>query len=550
MNLLSHSQDPIFRTPEFLTDEKTDSSHLQFVFDVEDAGFQLLSGNWDLRYSDYDHAYYYLTIDGPGSGDAGARWIAEGLPRGDYLLETYVDEDDYPTDARYQVICASGVFEETVDLNRQTPGWHPVGNFSINRVCVVNVSDYWEKQGTKMPVDAIRFTLQSEIPDPPSSPVPPRIGVCIDDAGNQNPQDPSLPLYKVINLPFKLTVAVMPQCKYTNESAEAIHEKGCEVILHQPMAAISVPNPGAGGITDSMTLDQVAKVVADNLESLPHVVGMNNHMGSLITMQRDKMQVCIEELKKRNLFFFDSRTFTKSVACELAREKGLLTGQRDLFIDGGNVENSKALIRRMATRALYAPHLPHLAIGHVRQATADALIQIAPELAAMGVEICPVSRCLSQVVETGFTPEGTSVESSGPWTESTGDRLSRELHDNFCLEMDRLEVTTTTSVAFTPCLPLSGEYDIYSTWMPGDDNTTGGLVSVKHAAGRYETVVDQSKSLLEWFYLGRFPCRTGSDSRVTIGAPRGIKLDGRFVADAVKFIRISPFKPRHMWMFY
>ena len=45
-----------------------------------------------------------------------------------------------------------------------------------------------------------------------------------------------------------MTYAVMPQLKYTNTTAEEVAKFGSEVILHQPMQAITVANPGPGGI--------------------------------------------------------------------------------------------------------------------------------------------------------------------------------------------------------------------------------------------------------------------------------------------------------------
>ena len=365
--------DPTFKKYNFPYDLEK-KQEFQIVLDVEDPCFETISWNWYLpgtKTGSYLN-YYYLAIDGPGTGSGQARWIAEGLPLGNYLVEFYSDNDIdeseiYPEDARYQVVSATGVSDLVVNMHNISDGWHPLGNFDINRTCVVNLSDYWTGAGNQLRVDALRFTLNTSLPSPPSTGINPHIGICIDDAGAVNPTQSGQPIYILLRLPFNMTFAVMPLKTYTNQTAEEIYDHSSEVILHQPMGYISSPNPsGSEWIRDNMTLEEVRTVVSNHLDSLPHVVGMNNHTGSLVTQQTDKMQVCMEELKSRNLFFYDSRTFTLSVAYDVAKDNGLLTGERDLFIDGNNKAEAKELIRSLATRALNAPNVTHLAIGHVR----------------------------------------------------------------------------------------------------------------------------------------------------------------------------------------
>ncbi|HNT35100.1 MAG TPA: divergent polysaccharide deacetylase family protein, partial [bacterium] len=393
----------------------------QVVFDVEDPCFEIYSGAWTLEKTGTYLGSFYYAISGPGTGAGTARWTAEGLPAGSYLVECWANNGNYASDARYQVICSDGAHSVSLNMNYVTAGWYSLGTYSIDRVCVVNVSDYWTGSGTLLSVDALRFTYQGTVPAPPATDIVPHIGVCIDDAGSVNPTDPAQPIYSMLRLPFPLTIAVMPQRTYTTQTANEVYARGSEVILHQPMAAITVPDPGAGGITSSMTLEQVRTVVSTNLNAVPHCIGMNNHMGSLITQQTDKMQVCMEELKARDQFFYDSRTITTSVGYDVAKNNGLLTAERDLFIDGNSKEESKALIRSLALRALHAPYVTHCAIGHVRANTAAALQEMVSELEAMGVEIWPISRCMTQIIETDNQPSGCSVSLEGAWIADTPD---------------------------------------------------------------------------------------------------------------------------------
>lgn len=510
----------------------------QVVFDVEEPCFEIFNGNWTLEKSGTYLGSFYYAISGPGSGSGTARWTAEGLPAGSYLVECWANNGNYAADARYQVICADGVHEISLNMNYVAAGWHSLGTFTIDRVCVVNINDYWIGAGNLLSVDALRFTYQGTVPPPPATEIVPHFGLCIDDAGGVNPTDPSKPIYKMLRLPFPLTIAVMPSLSYTVQTANEVVARGSEVILHQPMAAISFPNPGAGGITDSMTLAQVRTTVANNLDALPNCIGMNNHMGSLITQQTDKMQVCMEELKARNQFFFDSRTITTSVGYDVAKTNGLLTAERDLFVDGNSKEASKALIRSLALRALYAPHVTFTAIGHVRDDTAAALEEMVPELEAMGVEIWPISRCMTQIIETDNQPVDTSVLLEGAWIQDSQDAYSKELYSAYSQIVPDVSNRNDRAV-FNPVLSISGDYDIHAIWHVSSANTATATARIQAVTGTSYVPLDQTQQFLDWFYLGRYSCEEGSWTAVEINDAATIESGKALRADAVRFTRIG-----------
>ena len=525
----------------------------QIILDVEDPCFEIFSGNWLLSYTGSYLYNYYFYINGPGTGNGQARWIAEGLPEGNYTIDFYADNGDYASDARYQVISAVGISNLSINMNYVGAGWHTLGMFNINRVCVVNISDFWTGSGTKLSVDALRFTLNSTLSAPPSSVIPPHIGICIDDCGGANPTNSSTPIYKMLHLPFKMTFAVMPYNSYTNQSAEEIYNHGSEVILHQLMGYISNPNPsGAGWIRDNMTLSEVRSTVSTNLDSLPHIIGMNNHTGSLITQQSDKMQVCIEELKSRGLFFYDSRTITTSIAYNKAKENGLLTGERDLFIDGNNKDEAKALIQSLALQAIYAPNVPHLAIGHIRNDTADALTEMLSELQAMGVEVWTISKCIAQVVEIDYLPSGSSFTTTGSWTNDLNDGYSKQLYDGYSVIVTDPASTHNDTAIFTPSLPYAGEYDIYTIWKADASNASQIKAVVTHKNGVTQIDIDQSQPIKDWFYLGRYPCNAGLVSNVTLN-DFSCTIPGKiFRADAVKYVYTGPVSSSSIsfWSFF
>lgn len=508
----------------------------QIILDVEDPCFELTGSGWTLAKTGSYIANYYWTVSGPGTGENRARCIAEGLPAGNYSVEFYVGNGNYPANAEYEVISQDGITTLSVNMNYVAAGWYSLGNYNIDKVCVINLSDKWEGAGLLMSVDALRFTLLDLIPAPPASEVKPKIGLCIDDCGQVDPNLSTTPIYSMLRLPFKMTFAVMPYTSYLEATADEVYNHSSEVILHQPMAAITVPNPGTGGITSTMTLDQVRTTVSANLDAMPHIVGMNNHMGSLISQQADKMQVCIEECKERKLYFYDSRTITTSVGYDVAKKNGLLTGERDLFIDGNSKDEAVALIRSLALRALYSPNTSLLAIGHVRSTTAAALVQVAPELQAMGVDIVPLSHSLSQVVETDFQPAGSSIEFLGNWLDDADICYSKELYDGYSKKLLDPSATLTDSFTFKPFLQFAGNYEIYAIWSAGNANASNINAQIKYSGGVKTIKLNQSADSNEWKYLGMYRCPEGEGAALSLDDSGSTNTGEIFRADAVRYV--------------
>jgi polysaccharide deacetylase 2 family uncharacterized protein YibQ len=70
-----------------------------------------------------------------------------------------------------------------------------------------------------------------------------------------------------------------------------------------------------------------------HLSRIPGVKGVNNHMGSLLTEREDKMALLFRELKKRHLFFVDSRTTPQTVAAKVAADLKVPVASRSVFLD-------------------------------------------------------------------------------------------------------------------------------------------------------------------------------------------------------------------------
>ena len=168
------------------------------------------------------------------------------------------------------------------------------------------------------------------IPAPAEKPEKPkkRIYIILDDGGHNTHQ-----LKPFLEFPGKLAVAVIPRLKYSTEAAELVYQSGKTVMLHQPMQPLGKADPGAGAIYVNMSDDEVRKTLNDNLDSVPHVVGFNNHMGSAATSDERIMDVVLKVAKQRGLFFVDSFTHAGTVCRKVAKKNGMRIAKRDIFLD-------------------------------------------------------------------------------------------------------------------------------------------------------------------------------------------------------------------------
>jgi hypothetical protein len=108
------------------------------------------------------------------------------------------------------------------------------------------------------------------------------------------------------------------------------------------------------------------------MNSVPHVVGVNNHMGSKATADLRTMTWVLQEIAVRGLYFADSRTTAATVAEDAARAQGVPTARRHVFLDN---DQSPAAIQRQLETAVELARLDGwaVAIGHVHPTTVSVL---------------------------------------------------------------------------------------------------------------------------------------------------------------------------------
>ncbi len=166
-------------------------------------------------------------------------------------------------------------------------------------------------------------------------------------------------------------------------------------MLHLPMEPRSYPriNPGDGVVLVSMENDTILKVLHRDLGEIPFVVGVNNHMGSRFTENKEKMVVVLEELKRRGLYFVDSRTSRSSVAFDLAKQMEIRAARRDIFLDNDLSEGALRLqMDRLLNLARNRGHA--IGIGHPHRETLGFLTKLQLSLKEEA-EVVPVSSLVS-----------------------------------------------------------------------------------------------------------------------------------------------------------
>ncbi len=217
----------------------------------------------------------------------------------------------------------------------------------------------------------------------------PQVAIVIDDVGIvRKPAD------QMLLIPAPLTWALMPFNRLTKYYLQAAQERGFETILHLPLESIDEKlDPGFGVLKREWSEEKIRAKLDEDLQNVPGITGVNNHMGSAGTADERLMRILMQELKRRDLFFLDSLTTKNSVAGKYALKFGVAYLKRDVFLDNeSSLDSKKANLRKLLELALEKGQA--IGIGHVREGTAEAILEMLPEFKAAGVKIVPLSQLL------------------------------------------------------------------------------------------------------------------------------------------------------------
>ena len=226
------------------------------------------------------------------------------------------------------------------------------------------------------------------------------IAVIIDDIGNR-----LIDVERFSSIPYPVTLSIIPFTPFDLYSANYAHAHGKTVMLHIPMEPNhtgekieKLEKRTKGMLKTSMTTPKIEKLLLKEIGRIKYAVAANNHMGSRFTADLQDMRVVLSVLKQSGLFFVDSLTTSKSVACRVGRQLGVVVLRRDVFLDNSEdavyIEHQLDHLARIALRRGYA-----IAIGHPHLVTYKALVKKLPELEKRGIKVVPIDYIYRGVLE-------------------------------------------------------------------------------------------------------------------------------------------------------
>jgi polysaccharide deacetylase 2 family uncharacterized protein YibQ len=218
---------------------------------------------------------------------------------------------------------------------------------------------------------------------------PPKIAIVIDDLGLDIGGTK-----RAIALPPFVTLSFMPYATRLKEQTKEGRDGGHELLLHMPMEPVGHEDPGPGALFVALPPEEIRKRFQTALASFTGFDGVNNHMGSKFTANAAAMEIVIDEIQQRSLFFLDSRTSNKTVGESIARQHGVPTIGRDVFLDDDEaiaavreqMEQAERIARRKGSAVV---------IGHPHVHTLEALETWLPDAQSRGFVFVPLRELIN-----------------------------------------------------------------------------------------------------------------------------------------------------------
>lgn len=197
----------------------------------------------------------------------------------------------------------------------------------------------------------------------------PLIAIVIDDMGINRKRTKD-----IITLEAPLTSSFLTYGNNLAEFAADAKKAGHEIMIHAPMEPKVKANLAPDTLMVSMDKAEIEKNFESMLEKFNHIPvdGINNHMGSRYTEDKEKLGVVMGILQQHQMFFLDSKTTASSKGKELAEEDGVDYAARDVFLDNENdyayITAQLGVAEKLAARKGFA-----IAICHPKSQTFLAL---------------------------------------------------------------------------------------------------------------------------------------------------------------------------------
>jgi polysaccharide deacetylase 2 family uncharacterized protein YibQ len=218
----------------------------------------------------------------------------------------------------------------------------------------------------------------------------PAIAVVIDDLGLNRRGTAALN-----RLRAPLSLSFMPYAADLDQQTRAARAAGHELMVHVPMEPRGHDWPGPNALTTQLGAAELVSRLRSQLRSFRGFVGINNHMGSLLTSDAARMDIVMAELRQRGLLFLDSRTTPASVAAREAERMQVPFAERDVFID--NDLDLGSVLRELTRAEHIARHKGYaVAMGHPHDVTIEALKRWLPGLDGRGIALVPISAIVAR----------------------------------------------------------------------------------------------------------------------------------------------------------
>jgi polysaccharide deacetylase 2 family uncharacterized protein YibQ len=231
------------------------------------------------------------------------------------------------------------------------------------------------------------LTFVSSVPSSLKMALHPKIAIVIDDLGVEDKLSQEL-----LRWDLPITFSILPFTPFSKTLAREAHRKGREVILHLPMEPHGYPQvrPGEGVLLEEMDEPSFLHQLSKDIEAVPYIKGVSNHMGSRLMEDPEKMRIVFSELKRRGLFFLDSRTTPQTIGFQVAQSMGLKALERSIFIDNSLTEEDiKRQLEQLIQLSLSKGKA--IGIGHPHPSTLKFLKEMIPKMKEKGIELVPLS---------------------------------------------------------------------------------------------------------------------------------------------------------------
>lgn len=237
------------------------------------------------------------------------------------------------------------------------------------------------------------------------------LAIVIDDVGRELHAHAELQALR-----YPLTFSILPGSEFAAGAQLRLREdprRYREIWLHMPMEPLDAAQMQRGDEAKEsfMRVDDGPALWRAKLEAayarVPAAIGVNNHMGSRLSADPAAMDVVAAWVAERELLFLDSRTTAESVAADAARRAGVLSGERQVFLDHDpDPAAMRASLREAIARAKSEPIV---AIGHPSPQLAAVLEEGLEEAYAEGVGVYPLSEILAHRAESAQVARRSEV---------------------------------------------------------------------------------------------------------------------------------------------